>query len=146
MTVAGTTDIVQGVSGLVGSKIGPTSAAYGLDQNGSAITGAQARSTGYTAFGDPTTTATFEPRLGYRGELTMDSLTYLRARDYQASNGGFTSADPVLGRAGTTTLNNRYHYVDNKPLHDLDPVCWTLGFVRFTAGGLVASVHGTRLV
>ena len=31
-------------------------------------------------------------------------------------------------------------------LCDLDPVSWTRGFVRFTAGGLVASVHGTRLV
>jgi RHS repeat-associated protein len=121
MTVAGTTDIVQGVAGLVGSKVGATSAAYGLDQNGSVITGTQARSTGYTAFGDPTTASTFEPRLGYRGELTFDSLAYLRARDYQAVTGGFTSADPVPGRAGTTTLNNRYHYVDNKPLQRIDP-------------------------
>ena len=121
MTVAGTTDVVQGVTGLVGSKAGAASAAYGLDQNGSVVTGAQARSTGYSAFGDPTTASTFEPRLGYRGELTFDTLTYLRARDYQAATGEFTSADPIIGRAGTTTLNNRYHYVDNKPLQRIDP-------------------------
>jgi RHS repeat-associated protein len=121
MTAAGTIDIVQGVTGLAGSKVGVTSAAYGIDQYGSAITGAQARSTSYTAFGDPTTPSTFEPRLGYRGELTLDSLTYLRARDYQPSTGAFTSADPVEGRHGATSLNNRYHYVDNDPLRRIDP-------------------------
>ncbi len=121
MTVGGTTGIVQGVTGLAGSKTGATQAAYGIDQYGSAITGTQARSTAYSAFGEAATAATFEPRLGYRGELTLDSLTYLRARDYQTSTGAFTSADPVQGRYGATTLNNRYHYVDNKPLQRTDP-------------------------
>jgi hypothetical protein len=36
--------------------------------------------------------------------------------------------------------------VAERTFGDLDPVSWTRGFVRFIAGGLVASVHGTRLV
>jgi RHS repeat-associated protein len=96
MTAAGTTDIVQGVTGLAVSKVGVTFAAYGIDQYGSAITGTQARS-------------------------TSCSLTYLRARDYQAGIGLFTSADPVEGKQGATTVNNRLHYVDNMPLQRVDP-------------------------
>jgi RHS repeat-associated protein len=63
----------------------------------------------------------FRSRLGYRGELTFDSLLYLRNRNDQPSTGQFTSRDPIDGTPGTTGLANPYHYVNNSPLMSIDP-------------------------
>jgi RHS repeat-associated protein len=63
----------------------------------------------------------FRSRLGYRGELTFDSLLYLRNRNDQPSTGQFTSRDPIDGTPGTTGVANPYHYVNNSPLMLIDP-------------------------
>jgi RHS repeat-associated protein len=80
-----------------------------------------ARNSTYSAYGTPSGTNTFEPRLGYRGELTLDNQLWLRARTYQPTIGRFTTRDPVAGQAGTTTLTDAYHYADNNPLNRIDP-------------------------
>ena len=117
---AAATDLVGG--DLWGSsRSGPSSAAIGTDVYGSVLTGGLARSSAYGAFGEPATASTFEPRLGFRGEVTLDSLTYLRNRDLQPGTGQFTSRDPIDGQNGTTTVANAYHYADSSPLMRADP-------------------------
>jgi RHS repeat-associated protein len=74
----------------------------------------------YTPWGE-TDTTTPEPRLGYRGELTIAGHTHLRARDYDPTTGTFTTPDPLNGIPGTTTANNNYHYTNNNPLNLTDP-------------------------
>ena len=58
---------------------------------------------------------------GYHGELEIDGITHLRARDYQATTGRFTTTDPLDGVNGTTTIANPYHYTDNNPINLTDP-------------------------
>ena len=62
-----------------------------------------------------------EPQLGYHGELTLGGLTNLRARDYQASTGVFTSVDPLADIPATTTSGNPYHFAYNNPTNLSDP-------------------------
>lgn len=59
---------------------------------------------------------------GYRGELHVDALVHLRARDYDPTTGSFTTTDPLDGVDGTPTVANRYHYADNDPLGMVDPL------------------------
>lgn len=59
---------------------------------------------------------------GYRGELHVDALVHLRARDYDPTTGSFTTVDPLDGVEGTPTVANRYHYADNDPLGLVDPL------------------------
>ncbi len=118
-------DLIYGPGGfaaLHGATLQPVAVAQ--DAHGSIIpsTGnTWARSATYSAYGTPTGTNTFEARLGYRGELTIDNQVNLRARNYQSSIGMMTSRDPAPGRPGTTTLVNPYHYADNNPLNRTDP-------------------------
>ena len=79
------------------------------------------RANSYNAYGAPTGTDTLSPKLGYRGELTLGPLLNLRARDYQASTGAFTTIDPLGGVEGSSTINNPYHYSNNDPLNMVDP-------------------------
>jgi RHS repeat-associated protein len=119
---AGLTDLVNGPGGWVATKAGATSMAIAQDVYGSAVpsTGVTiARNAAYSPLGIAAGTNTFEPRLGYRGEITLDNLTYLRARNYDPSRGQFTSRDPIVGKV---TVANPYHYVDNKPLRQTDPL------------------------
>ena len=120
-----TTDLVAGAAGWAAARTA-TNTAIGQDIYGSAVpttgTTALARSATYTAYGTPTGSNIFEPRLGYRGELTLDNQLYLRARNYQPTLGQFTTIDPVNGLPGTTTLNNNYTYANNNPLHLIDPL------------------------
>jgi RHS repeat-associated protein len=82
-----------------------------------------ARAANYDAFGKPSAGAnTFDLRLGYHGELTFDSLTYLRHRDYDTARGQFTSPDPLDAQAGSTTAASRYPYAGNNPLSNSDPL------------------------
>ena len=53
------------------------------------------------------TAATVTPKLGYRGEIVIDNLTYLRARNYDAASGVFTSRDPLDGVNGTAVVGTR---------------------------------------
>jgi RHS repeat-associated protein len=79
-----------------------------------------AASDSYTPWGQADTT-TAQPRLGYRGELTIAGLTHLRARDYDPTTATFTTTDPLDGIDGTTVRNNPYHYTNNNPLNLTDP-------------------------
>jgi RHS repeat-associated protein len=124
-TAGGTRDLSSGPNGWVSTRTGATPRAVSTDVYGSvyASTGVTdvARSTSYTAFGAPAATNTFDPKLGYRGELQLDSLLYLRARNYQLGISQFTSRDPMPGVPGTATLAAPYHYADNSPLQRVDP-------------------------
>ncbi len=119
------TDLAGGPGGWATATTGLTPRPIGLDVLGSAIpttgTTTLARNATYTAFGAPSGTNTFEPRLGYRGELTIDNQLYLRARSYQPSIARFASRDPRQGVNGTTTIAASYHYADNNPLNRTDP-------------------------
>ncbi len=61
-------------------------------------------------------------RLGYRGELTIEGLVHLRARDYEPTSGQFTTVDPLEGVAGEVTVANAYAYSANDPLNLMDPL------------------------
>jgi RHS repeat-associated protein len=105
---------------------GPTTTAVPTDLYGSVLsTGPTSlgRSGSYTAWGVPAGAGTPEPKLGYRGELALDGLTDLRARQYDPSTGAFTSKDPIDGVDGTTTLGQglSYSYAGNDPLGRVDP-------------------------
>jgi YD repeat-containing protein len=97
---AGLTDLVNGPGGWAATKAAAASTAIGQDVYGSAVpsTGVTiARNAAYSPFRVAAGTNTFEPKLGYRGEITLDNLTYLRARNYDPVRGQFTSRDSVDG-------------------------------------------------
>lgn len=73
---------------------------------------------GTTATGAGDVSALF----GYRGELTVNGLVNLRARDYATGLGRFTTVDPLDGVPGETTVTNPYHYANNDPLNQVDPL------------------------
>jgi RHS repeat-associated protein len=121
-----TTQLTNSPSGWAAMTQGGTTTALGIDNYGSVVTAsspttAVARSASYTAFGAATGSNTFDARLGYRGELTLDTLTNLRAREYQTTAGVFISRDPLAEEAGTPTVGNAYHYTNNDPLDRVDP-------------------------
>ena len=122
-TIVGAQRYVFGPDGWLQTRTGIVDTNVGRDVYGSVITpSVLARSTGYDAFGKPNAGAnTFVPKLGYRGEITIDSLTYLRARNYDAANGVFTSRDPVDGMNGTPTVGYAFQYGDNSPFANSDP-------------------------
>jgi RHS repeat-associated protein len=134
-------DLVYGNSGWAATKTGATVAAVGLDIYGSAIpsTGVTAaRAATYDPYGIPGGTMSFEPKLGYRGELTLDNLLYLRARNYDPTRGQFTSTDPLDGLPGSPMIANPYHYGDNRPLDRTDPLgLFSEGDGSLANGGLL---------
>jgi RHS repeat-associated protein len=130
------TDLVHGPGGWAATKVAATNTAVAQDVYGSAVpsTGVTiARNATYTAFGTPAGTNTFEPRLGYRGELTLDNLLYLRARNYDPTRGQFTSRDRIDGQPGTVVVANPYHYANNRPLVLDDPSGLFPGDSKFSA-------------
>ena len=113
---------VGGPDGWLQSRSGVTDTNIGRDVYGSVTSPtAVARAAGYDPFGIGLGANTFTPKLGYRGEITIDSLTYLRARNYDTKNGVFTSRDPLTGVAGTPVIASAYQYADNSPLTNTDP-------------------------
>jgi RHS repeat-associated protein len=60
--------------------------------------------------------------LGYRGELTVDGLVWLRHRAYDPAARGFVSPDPLPGVPGDPFSAHPYHYAGNDPLGSLDPL------------------------
>jgi RHS repeat-associated protein len=144
-------DVVTGPGGWAATRTGVTHRAVAIDAHGSAIpsTGVTvARSSSYTAYGAPASGSdTFDPRLGYRGELTIDSQLYLRARDYQATLGQFTTIDPLEGVIGATTVANPYHYTDNNPLNKVDPTGMRASLLGMVSDreALDAISNGTRI-
>ena len=117
-----TNDMVRGPGGWISQRSGVAGSAIGIDQNGSVISTSIARAAGYGEFGEPLGgTSTFEPRLGYRGELMTDASLYLRARNYSPALGQFQTRDQASGRLGTPTISTSYQYADNGPLQRADP-------------------------
>ena len=58
--------------------------------------------------------------IGYRGELAVDGLVWLRQRAYDPATRTFLSPDPLAaGPGGPTTP---YHYAANDPIGHLDPL------------------------
>jgi len=63
------------------------------------------------------------PRFGYLGELALGSVIDLRARNYDADLGRFTTRDPVDSQsAGAGNAGNPYAYAGNDPLDRFDPL------------------------
>jgi RHS repeat-associated protein len=118
--------IVHGPQGPAVSRAGSQSSGIGTDHYGSIVpttpTTSLARSSSYNAFGLPASPGTSTATLGYRGELTVDSLLHLRARNYDPKTARFTTTDPIAGVSGTTTFTNEYHYANNAPLQNFDPL------------------------
>ncbi|MGH8933957.1 MAG: RHS repeat-associated core domain-containing protein [Egibacteraceae bacterium] len=66
--------------------------------------------------------ATVGPALGWRGELAVDGLVWLRNRCYDPVTRAFLSVDPLPGLPGMPSSGNPYHYAHNDPLNWLDPL------------------------
>lgn len=62
------------------------------------------------------------PRLGYRCELEVDGLVWLRNRAYEPASRSFLSVDPLAALPGTPYAGNPYHYAGNDPTNSLDPL------------------------
>lgn len=62
------------------------------------------------------------PRFGYRSEMHLDGYVHLRAREYAPGTARFTTVDPLDGVAGEVTVANPYHYANNDPLNQVDPL------------------------
>jgi RHS repeat-associated protein len=119
-----TTDFAYGSDQWASQESGGVVAAIGLDVHSSVVptsnTAGLAQSVSYTAWGEPSTSSV-EPHLGYRGELGLDTLLDLRARQYDPDTSAFTSIDPLDGVDGTTSVGQRYAYAENDPLLRSDP-------------------------
>lgn len=77
----------------------------------------------YDPFGTPSGTDSHEGvLLGYRGELTVEGLVHLRARDYDPLVGAFLTRDPLDRIPGELTEPNAYTYSNNDPLNMIDPL------------------------
>ncbi|MDP8927721.1 MAG: RHS repeat-associated core domain-containing protein [Actinomycetota bacterium] len=61
-------------------------------------------------------------RLGWRGEVEVDGLVWLRHRPYDPHTRAFLSTDPLPGVPGSTTSANPYHYANNDPIGFIDPL------------------------
>jgi RHS repeat-associated protein len=62
------------------------------------------------------------PRFGYRGELCLGPLTYLRARSYDTRLGRFTTPDPLASVPRQIAAVSPYTYANNDPLNTTDPL------------------------
>ena len=70
--------------------------------------------------GDPSGDA--GPHIGYRGELALDGLVWLRSRAYDPSTRAFLSPDPLPPVPGMPWAANPYAYAGNDPVGSLDPL------------------------
>ena len=59
---------------------------------------------------------------GYRGELVVDGLTWLRERAYDPATRAFLAPDPLPAVPGTAHAANPYHYAGNDPVNNVDPL------------------------
>ena len=64
---------------------------------------------------------TGELGLGYRGELELDGLVWLRNRAYDPGTRAFLSTDPLPGVPGRPVTADPYHYGGNDPVNAFDP-------------------------
>ena len=118
----------QGRIGAVDVTTGDTIEARDAHHN--TITTPATTDTAYAAAYDPTgnpvgptnTDTHGEILFGYQGELTTGPLLHLRNRDYTPRLARFTTTDPLDGINGTTTTANPYHYANNDPTNQTDPL------------------------
>jgi RHS repeat-associated protein len=96
------------------------------DLHGSALrtsaTSAITQDNTYGPWGNAGPVFTENLNYGYRSELHTGDTIHLRARDYDPETGLFISPDPLDGVDGATTVNNPYHYADNDPINNVDPL------------------------
>ncbi|HWM58886.1 MAG TPA: DUF6531 domain-containing protein [Pseudonocardia sp.] len=71
---------------------------------------------------DPWGRAGAEPALGFRGELGVDGLIWLRNRVYDPDTRAFLQVDPLSAVPATPYAGNPYHYAGNDPVNALDPL------------------------
>jgi RHS repeat-associated protein len=69
----------------------------------------------------PNTALPGELGTGYRGELDLDGLVWLRARAYDPATRSFLSPDPLPGLVGHPSGANTYSYAANDPIGHADP-------------------------
>jgi len=79
---------------------------------------------------------------GYRGELHVGDLIYLRNRDLDPATGRFTTVDPMPGVPGQTTAVNQYHYADNDPINQIDPLGLRPSDADFTECSALSPLDG----
>jgi RHS repeat-associated protein len=86
--------------------------------------------------GDPWGAVTdWDMTIGYRGELTVDGLVWLRNRVYDPVTRAFLAPDPLPPVPGTAYAANPYHYAGNDPVNAVDP----LGLRPLTDADLAAA-------
>ncbi|MDZ7679296.1 MAG: RHS repeat-associated core domain-containing protein [Acidimicrobiales bacterium] len=118
----GLVSYLQGPTGAVGVHYGPVWLG-GVNRDPNASNLNHYFLDGYDPWGNPEgTVAPARFGLGYRGELTIDGVIHLRNRDYHPGLHTFTSPDPLDGVPGTPTVANRYHYANNNPHSQIDPL------------------------
>ncbi|MFP4513019.1 MAG: RHS repeat-associated core domain-containing protein [Acidimicrobiales bacterium] len=118
----GLVSYLQGPTGAVGVHYGPVWLG-GVNRDPNASNLNHYFLEGYDPWGNPEgTVAPARFGLGYRGELTIDGVIHLRNRDYHPGLHTFTSPDPLHGVPGTPTVANRYHYANNGPHTQVDPL------------------------
>jgi RHS repeat-associated protein len=83
----------------------------------------------------PDQAARAAPAIGYRGELTVDGLIWLRNRAYDPASRAFLAPDPLPPVPGTAYAANPYHYAGNDPINAVDP----LGLRPLTDADLAAA-------
>ncbi len=82
-------------------------------------TGTVTASQDYTAFGAPTGTPVEHGFTGRRFDAD-NGLLHVGARDYDPKLGRFISPDTTVSDDGGTQASNRYAYVDNDPVGNID--------------------------
>ena len=87
--------------------------------------------------------------LGFRGELVVDRLVWLRARAYDPASRAFLTPDPLEAMLGTACAGNPYHYAGNDPANQVDPLGLRpvtdaeLAGEHDSGGGLISKIgHG----
>ena len=99
----------------------------------------------YDAFGaERNRTGSSSQSFTYTGEQSdsESGLLFLRARYYDPQTGKFTSADPYPLSSGLTQSINRYTYVKNNPITNIDPSGEVVILAPALIGGLIGAAAG----
>ena len=94
---------------------GTTATGFGYSILGDVTSGNHVVAGGYAPYGSPDASE-LSVGFGYRGELHVGDLIYLRHRDLDPTLGRFITTDPLGGVPGTTTFASQYHYAHNNPI------------------------------
>lgn len=90
-----------------------------VDQSSGAIRSSSV----YSAFGQSSTSGSVSVPLGFQSMMTdtLTGLVDMGFRQYDPSNGRFTSQDDVIGGLASPVTLNRYTYANADPLNFFDP-------------------------